>query len=143
MSISKLEKHLTIIHDKMYHAKTALPCFESKSKSSNAFMWLSIAVTDMIAHGHGDVKFAHFSLHLYPDDSNHTVNSVAKLLRDLEKPPASLSGVLFKNSRSTPLFEAILKRKEDCVASLGTSLPLIPRRRLPPILHVQLERQQE
>jgi hypothetical protein len=34
----------------------------------------------------------------------------------------SLSGVLFENSGSTPLFEAVLKVKEDYVASLDTSL---------------------
>ena len=141
MSISKLKKHLTIIHDKVDHEKTMLPCFASKPKSSNVFMRLPKAITDMIAHGHRDVKFAHFFLHLHPDDSNHTVSLGAKLLHDFEKPPMSSSGVLFKNSRSTPLFEAILKGKENCVASLGTSLPLIPRQRLLPILHVQLESQ--
>jgi hypothetical protein len=106
MSISKPEKCLTIIHDKMDHAKTALPCFASKTKSTDSFMRLPIVVTGMIAHGHGDIKFAHFSLDLYPGDSNHTIGSVAKLLHDLEKPPASTSGVLFENSRSTPLFDA-------------------------------------
>ena len=85
MSISKLEKCLTIIHDKMDHAKTASPCFASKTKSTNSFMRLPIAVTGMIVHGHEDVKFAHFSLDLYPSDSNHTIGLVAKLLRDLEK----------------------------------------------------------
>jgi hypothetical protein len=78
-------------------------------------MRLSIATTGIIAHGHGDVKFAHFSLDLYLSDF------VAKLFCDLEKPPASSSGVLFKNSGSIPLFEVVLKGKEDCVATLDTS----------------------
>jgi hypothetical protein len=90
----------------------------------------------MIVHGHRDVKFAHFFLDLYPGDSNHTVGSIAKLLCDLEKLPASSSGVLFVNSGSISFFDAVLKEKEDCIESLGTSLPLIPRRRLLPILHV-------
>jgi len=51
----------------------------------------------MIAHGHGDVKFAHYALDLYPADSNHTIGSFARLLRDLEKPPAYSSGLLFEN----------------------------------------------
>jgi hypothetical protein len=139
MSISKPEKCLTIIHDKMDHAKTASPCFASKTKSTDSFMRLPVAVTGMIAHGHGDVKFAHFSLDLYPGDSNHTIGSVVKLLRDLEKPLASSSGVLFESSGSTPLFDAILKGKEICLDSLGTFQPSIPVRTLPPILYVQLD----
>jgi hypothetical protein len=139
MSISKPEKCLTITHNKMDHAKTASPCFARKTKNIDAFMQLPIAVIGMIVHDHGDVKFAHFPLNLYLGDSNHIVGSVAKLLCDLEKPHGSLSGVLFENSRSTPLFEAILKGKEVYVESLGTSLPLIPRWRLPPILHVQTQ----
>ena len=139
MSISKPEKCLTIIHDKMDHAKIASPYFANKTKSTDSFMRLPIVVTGMIAHGHGDVKFVHFSLDLYPGDSNHTIGSVAKLLRDLEKPPASSSGVLFENSGSTPLFDAILKEKEICVDSLSTSQPSIPAWRLPPVLHVQLD----
>jgi hypothetical protein len=95
MSISKLEKCLTIIHDKMGHAKMVSPWFASKTKNTNVFMRFSVAITGMVAHGHGDVKFAHFSLDLYPGDSNCTNGSIAKLLHDLEKPPISLSRVLF------------------------------------------------
>ena len=139
MSISKPDKCLTIIHDKMDHAKTASPCFASKMKSIDSFMQLPIVVTSMIAHGHGDVKFAQFSLDLYLGDSNHIVGSVAKLLHDLEKPPASFSGVLFENSGSTLLFDTILMRKEIYLDSLDTSQPSIPTWKLPPILHVQLD----
>ena len=45
----------------------------------------------MIAHGHGDVWYAHYGLDIFPSDSNHTVGSIAKLLRDLELPPKHLS----------------------------------------------------
>ena len=41
----------------------------------------------LITHGHGDVKYAHYSLNFYVDNANHTVGSFEKLLRDLEKPP--------------------------------------------------------
>jgi hypothetical protein len=123
----------------MDHAKMASPCFASKTKSTDSFMRLPVAMTRMITHGHGNVKFAHFSLDLYPGDSNHTVGSIAKPLHDLEKPLKSLSGVLFENSGSTLLFAIVKKGKEDCIESLGTSQPSIPRQRLPPILHVQLD----
>jgi hypothetical protein len=104
MSISHPDKCVTIIHDKMDHAKMASPCFASKNKSIDAFMRLPVAVTGIIAHGHGDEKYAHFSLDLYLCDSNHIVGSVVKLLRDLEKPPACSSRILFENSGATPLF---------------------------------------
>jgi hypothetical protein len=91
MFVSNLEKCVTIIHDKMNHAKTTSPCFTSKNKSIDAFMRLSMAVMGMIACGHGDGKFAHFTSDLYPCDSNHTVDSVAKLLYNLQKPLASSS----------------------------------------------------
>ena len=58
MSSSKLEKCLTIIHDKMDHAKTTSPCFASKTKNMDVFMWLPIAILGMIAHGHEDARFA-------------------------------------------------------------------------------------
>jgi hypothetical protein len=139
MSISHLDKCVTIIHDKMDHVKTASPCFANKNKSIDAFMRLPVAVTGMIAHGHGDGKYAHFSLDLYPCDSNHTMGSVAKLLRDLEKLLAGSSGILFENSGATPLFAAVLSGKESYVSALGTNLVLVTARRLPPILHMQLD----
>jgi hypothetical protein len=93
----------------------------------------------MIAHGHGDGKYAHFLLDVYLCDSNHTMGLVAKLLHDLEKPPASSSGLLFENSRATLLYAAILRGKEACVSALDSDLVALSVQRLPPILHVQLD----
>jgi hypothetical protein len=87
LSKSEPSKVLTIIHDKMDHSKTACPHFSHKNKAVDSFMKLPVAVTRMIAHGHGDVRYAHYGLDIYPSDSNHTVDSIAKLLRDLESPP--------------------------------------------------------
>ena len=139
MSISHLDKYVAIIPDKMDHTKMVSPCFVSKNKNIDAFMRLPVAVTGMIAHDHGDGKYAHFSLDLYPCDSNHTVGSVAKLLRDLEQLLACSSGILFENSRATPLFVAILSGKELCLLFLGTDLVLVVAWRLPPILYMQLD----
>ena len=50
-------------------------------------MKLLVAVSRMIAHGHGDVQYAHYNLDICPSDSNHTIGSITKLLRDLESPP--------------------------------------------------------
>jgi hypothetical protein len=61
-----------------------------------------------LAHGHGDVHYAHYSLDIFAHDAKYTVGSFAKLLRDLERPPKSSLRRLFDGSRSSPLFEAIL-----------------------------------
>jgi hypothetical protein len=80
-------KVLTIIHDKVDHSKIGFLHFSHKNKVVDSFMKLLVAMIGMIAHGHGDLRYAHYGLDIYPSDSNHTVGSIAKLLRDLESPP--------------------------------------------------------
>ena len=131
---------LTVMHDKMDHAKIASPVFSHKSKELDSLVKLPVSVTDMIAHGHGDVRYAHYGLDIFPHDSNYTIGSMAKLLRDLEGPPKSSSRQLFVGSRSTALFRGILKGAEMCEASLAPQCQtLVPARALPPILNVQMD----
>ena len=118
LSKKEPEKCVTIIHDKMDHSKTSSPHFSYKSKHMDSFMKLPISVTGMIAHGHGDVRYAHYRLDIFPTDSNHTVESIAKLLRDLELPPKYSYWKLFSGSGSTPLFTALLAGAEMCTSSL-------------------------
>ncbi len=94
----------------------------------------------MIAHGHGDVCYAHYGLDIFLHDSNYTVGSLAKLLRDLELPPKYSSRELFVGSGSAPLFEAVLKRAEMCTLSLRPP-PKVPiaATPLPPVLNVQMD----
>ena len=134
------EKMLTIIHDKMDHSKTASPHFSHKSKATDSFMKLPVAVTGMIAHGHGDIRYAHYGLDIFPTDSNHTIGSIAKLLRDLENPPKNSSRQLFSGGRGSVLSEAILEGSEMCLDSL-LSHPQEPvaAKPLPPILTLQLD----
>ena len=101
---------LTVMHDKMDHAKTASPVFSHKSKEMDSLVKLPVFVTGMIAH---------YGLDIFPYDSNYTIGSMAKLLRDLEGPPKSSSRQLFVGSRSTALFHGILKGAEMCKASLA------------------------
>jgi hypothetical protein len=108
LSKSEPSKVLTIIHDKMDHSKTACPHFSHKNKAVDSFMKLPVAVTGRIAHGHGDVRYAHYGLDIYPSDSNHTVGSIAKLLRDLESPPVYSTWQMFVGGGSSPLFQALL-----------------------------------
>jgi hypothetical protein len=117
LSISEPEKVLTIIHDKMDHSKTASPHLSHKNKSTEAFMKLPVSVTGMIAHGHGDIRYAHYGLDLYPADSNHTVGSVAKVLRDLEDIPKFVSRQIFPDSHASPLLEALLEGGNVCNSS--------------------------
>ena len=63
------EKMLTIIHDKMDHFKTASPHFSHKSKATDSYMKYSVVVTGMIAHGHGEIRYAHYGLDIFPTDS--------------------------------------------------------------------------
>ena len=77
---------------------------------------------------------------MYPADSNHTIGSFAKFLHDLEKPPSYSSILLFENSGSTPLYEAVMDGKDVC----PHSLPEPPSENviatnLPPTLRVQLD----
>ena len=134
------EKCVTIIHDKMDHSKTSSLHFSHKSKHMDSFMKLPITVTGMIAHGHGDVWYAHYGLDIFPSDSNHTMGSIAKLLRDLELPLKHSSRDLFNGGRSTPLFAALLDGAEMCESSLhpscGNPIAALP---LLPILNLQLD----
>ena len=131
---------LTVMHDKMDHAKTASPVFSHKSKELDSLVKLPVSVTGMIAHGHGDMRYAHYGLDIFPHDSNYTIGSMAKLLRDLEGPPKSSSRELFVGSGSTALFRGILKGAEMCEASLAPQPEaLVPATTLPPILNVQMD----
>ena len=131
---------ITIMHDKMDHAKIAFPIFSYKTKQLDGLMKLPISITSMLAHGHGDVHYAHYGLDIFVHDANYIIGSFAKLLQDLEKPPKSLSRRLFDGSRSSPLFEAMLSRVEMCEGALPQLLGIpCAATPLPPILNVQME----
>ena len=128
---------VTIMHDKMDHSKTASPVFSHKTKHLDGLTKLPVSVTGMLAHGHGDQRYAHFGLDVYPHDANYTIGSIAKLLRDLELPPKATSRQLFSNSRSTPLYDALLHGSDTCMYSLPAPLEQpVPAMPLPPILNM-------
>nr|PNR26858.1 hypothetical protein PHYPA_030339 [Physcomitrium patens] len=131
---------VTIMHDKMDHAKTASSVFSHKNKELNALVKLPVSVTGMIAHGHGDVHYAHYGLDIFPHDSNYTIGSMTKLLHDLEEPPKSSSRELFLGFGSTALFCSILKGAEMCKTSLDPQPErLVGATPLPSILNVQMD----
>lgn len=108
-----------IMHNKMDHSKTASPAFSHKIKHVDGLTRLPISVTGMLAHGHGDVRYAHYGLDIYQHDVNYTVASFAKLLRDLEQSLKASIRELFEGSGRIALFHAVLHGAKDaCVPSL-------------------------
>ena len=133
-------KCIIIIHDKMDHAKTESPILSHKTKQLDGLMKLPVAITGMLAHGHGDVHYVHYGLDVFAHDANYTVSSFAKLLQDLERPPKSSLRNLFDGSRSSPLFEVVFNGAKMCQIALpplirtpSVGTPLLP------ILNVQMD----
>ena len=122
MSEKEPKKCLIIIHNKMDHSKTSFPhsLIKHMCKHMDSFMKLLVSITKMIAHGHRDIRYAHYGLDIFPSDSNHIVGSIAKLLRDLELPPKHSSRELFPGNRTIPLFAALLAGAEMCTSSLAS-----------------------
>ena len=124
----------------MDHLKTSSPHFSHKNKHMDSFMKLPISVTKLIIHGHSDVRYAHYRLDIFPSDSNHTMSSIEKLLRDLKLPPKHSSRDLFSGSRTALLFSALLSSAEMCTSSLPPqAAKQVSAKPLPPILNLQLD----
>jgi hypothetical protein len=103
-------------------------------------MKLPVSVTSMIAHGHGDIRYAHYGLDFYPANLNHTMGSLAKLLQDLEDVPKFVSWKKIPHTHASPIFDALLEGGGLCSSSLPPPPvePVMPRF-LPPILNLQLD----
>ena len=139
-SKKELEKCVIIIHNKMDHSKTSSLHFSHKSKHLDSFMKLPNFVTRMIAHGHGDVCYAHYGLDIFPTNSNHSVGLIAKLLRDLELPSKHSSRELFSRNGLAPLFTALLVEARMCTSSLPLqATKQVSTKPLPPMLNLQLD----
>jgi hypothetical protein len=124
----------------MDHSKTTCLYFFHKNKAVDSFMKLPVAVTGMIAYGHGDVRYAYYGLDIYLSDLNHIVGSIAKLLRGLESPPVYSTRQMFVGGGSSPLFQVLLPGTAMCEGSL----PLLLRSPVEataflPILNIQLD----
>ena len=134
------DKVLTIIHDKMDHSKIASPHFSHKSKAVDSFIKLHVSTTGMIAHGHRDVRYAHYGFDVFKMNSNHTVRSIARLLRDLESPSKHSLRRLSPGSRSFALAKALFEGSEICDNSqLPFTGELVEPKPLLPTLTLQLD----
>jgi len=104
-------------------------------------MKMHVAITGMIAHGYSDIRYVHYGLDIFPTDSNHTIGSITRLLRDLEEEPKNSSHTLFSvKDGQTSLSQAMLEGVGICFDSLLPPLeehhsakPLLP------ILSLQLD----
>jgi hypothetical protein len=78
---------LYIIHDKMDHTKTAIPRMQRITKATSGLGQIPISLTGMLTHGHGDGAYVHYSMALWPANSNFTISSLCRVLRALERAP--------------------------------------------------------
>ena len=120
-SIDSPTEFLCIIHDKMDHTKSAIPRMQLSTKATCGLGQISIFVTGMLTHGHGDVAYAHYSTAFWPADSNFTISSIYRVLRALERPPVNDSKELFIVPLQNSFFEALLHGKSRCLASIPPS----------------------
>ena len=110
---------ILIFLNKMDHSKIASLHFLYKNKTRDSLSRLPISMIGMIVHGHGDNWYAHFGLDPYLSNSNHTVDSIAKLLRDLEDVPKFVSCHIFSSTCASPLLDAIFEGNNICKSSLS------------------------
>jgi hypothetical protein len=110
---------IIIILNKMDHSKIASPHFFHKNKTRDSFTRLPKSMIGMIVHGHGDNWYVHFGLDPYSSNSNHTMDSITKLLRDLEDVPKFASCHIFSSTCALPLLDALFEGSNICKSSLS------------------------
>ena len=94
-SVDSPMEFLCIIQDKMDHTKPVIPQMQRFTKTTSGLGQISISVTGMLTHGHGDGAYAHYSTIFWPRDSNFIISSICQVLRALERPPVKDSKELF------------------------------------------------
>ena len=102
---------------------------------------LPISLTGMVTHGHGDRAYVHYSNELWPNDSNFTVSSLARLLCILEQPPSRDSKVLFEHPPHNDFFRKLYMANLGALRALplATGPPTAPLKSLPKKLYLQLD----
>ncbi len=64
----------------MDHAKTMFPRLQVCNKMISSLGQLKITFMGMIAHGHGDERYAQYFNEMWPNDPNFTIGSLLQLL---------------------------------------------------------------
>jgi hypothetical protein len=99
---------------------------------------LPIMLMGMVAHGHGDEKYAQYSNELWPNDPNFTIGSLLRLLRTLEKALACEFKMLFEHLPENALFASFLQGKSHCTR-LKTPNESVGPKPLPKIFLLQMD----
>ncbi len=100
---------------------------------------LPITLTRMIAHGHGDERYAQYSNELWPNDPNFTIGSLLWSLRTLEVTPILKSKLLFEHPLQNSFFARMLQGKSCYIHELRTLDPIVCLKLLPKKLLLQMD----
>jgi hypothetical protein len=65
----------------MHHVKTILTKFQVANKIIFGLGKFPITLINMIAHGHGNERYAQYDYELWPDDPNSTLGFLLRLFR--------------------------------------------------------------
>jgi hypothetical protein len=95
--VQSKDEFLCVIHDKIDHAKIALPKFQVTNKMISRLGQLPITLTSMITHGHGDENYVLDYNELWPNDPNFAIESLLHLFQTLEKALVSKSKILLEH----------------------------------------------
>jgi hypothetical protein len=115
----------------MDHAKTTLLRLQVAKKMICGLGQLPITLMGIIAHGHGNERYAQYSNELWPNDLNFTIGSLLRLFRTLEKALAWESKMLFENPPQNALFTHLLQGKSHCIIELKTPRESVGSKPLP------------
>jgi hypothetical protein len=105
----------------MDHTKTAIPWMQRIKKATSGLGHIPISLTGMLTDGHGNGAYAHYSMALWPADSNFTISSLCRVLRVLEHAHVKQSKELFRAPPQNSFFDALLHRRSLCSSSIPSS----------------------
>ena len=74
--VDSATKFLCIIHKKMNYTKCAIPRMQWSTKVASRLRHIPIFIIRMLIHGHGDGAYTHYSIAIWPKDSNLTTSSI-------------------------------------------------------------------
>jgi hypothetical protein len=100
---------------------------------------LLITLTNMIAHGHADERYAQYSNELWPNDLNFTIGYLLQLFCTLEVAFVAKSKLLFEEPPYNSFFVFLLQGKLCCVRELCTLEKIVGTKPLPKKLLLQMD----
>ncbi len=133
------DEFLCFIHDKMDHAKTTFLMLQMAKKMICGLGQLPITLMGMIAHSHGNERYAQYSNKLWPNDPNFIIASLLRFFQTLEKALACESKMLFEHPPQNALFAHLLQGKSDCITKVKTPSESVGPKPLPKHFILQMD----